>query len=197
MSHYYDPNPDLRSQPSEIVATINAIQYTFITDHGVFSKSAIDFGTKVLLECISLQDPKHILDVGCGYGVVGIVLKHHYPQARITMFDINERAVALTKQNINRYGFNDIDVHHSDHVPKHLKNVSVAVLNPPIRAGKQTVFKLYQEIHAALKPLGECFIVIQKKQGANSSKLFLESLFNEVHIVKRHKGYYVFKAVKS
>ena len=197
MSHYYDSNPDLRSQPSEIVAHINSKQFTFITDHGVFSRNAVDFGTKVLLESISLQNPEHILDVGCGYGVVGIVLKHLYPRATITMFDVNERAVALTRQNILRYALNDIEVFHSDHVPKHLNNVSVAVINPPIRAGKQAVFQLYQEIHTALKPSGECFIVIQKKQGANSSKLFLESLFNEVHIVKRHKGYYVFKAIKS
>ena len=197
MSHYYDSNPDLISQPSEIVATIKTKQYRFVTDYGVFSKSAVDFGTKVLLESISLKDPDHILDVGCGYGVVGIVLKHLYPNASITMFDVNERAVMLAKQNVSHYELDDIDIYHSNHVPKHLKNVSTAVLNPPIRAGKQTVFRLYQEMHAALKPSGECFVVIQKKQGANSTKLFLESLFAEVQIVNKHKGYYVFKAIKA
>lgn len=197
MSHYYENNPDLISQPSEIVANIKNIDYTFVTDHGVFSKKAVDFGTKVLLESITLHEPNHILDVGCGYGVVGIVLKHHYPKAHITMFDVNTRAVALAKENVARYNLEDIEVLESDHVPKHLENVSVAILNPPIRAGKETVFRLYRQSHDALQPGGELYIVIQKKQGANSSKLFLEELFKEVQIVNRHKGYYVFKAIKS
>lgn len=197
MPHYYDDNADLISQPSEIKVNIHSNVYTFTTDHGVFSKSRVDFGTQQLLEAISLEHPKHILDMGCGYGVVGIVMKSLYPKADVTMFDVNSRAVELAKRNIMTYGFKDINIFVSNHVPDHVSNVDVAILNPPIRAGKKTIFKLYQQAYDVLEKDGEFYIVIQKKQGAQSSKSFLMSLFKEVTLVHRHKGYHVFRAIKS
>lgn len=197
MPHYYDDNSDLISQPSEIKANINSNLYTFVTDNGVFSKSRVDFGTQRLLEAIQLDNPTHILDMGCGYGVVGIVMKKTYPKAKITMFDVNLRAVELAKRNVASYGFDDVSVLVSNHVPNTLSEVDVAILNPPIRAGKQTIFRLYEEAHRVLKHYGELYIVIQKKQGSDSSKSFLQTLFNEVILIDRHKGYHVFKAIKS
>ncbi|MGA0351580.1 MAG: class I SAM-dependent methyltransferase [Acholeplasmataceae bacterium] len=197
MPHYYDDNTDLISQPSEIKTYINKVEYTFTTDHGVFSKSRVDFGTQRLLEAITLDQPKHILDIGCGYGVVGIVMKHTYPNAQVTMFDVNPRAVELAKNNCLSHGLSDIDVFVSDHIPKELNGVDVAILNPPIRAGKDTVFRLYEEAYNILTNQGLLYIVIQKKQGSQSSKVFLEALFDNVVLIQRDKGYHVFKAIKS
>ena len=197
MPHYYDDNTDLLSQPSEIKAHINKVEYTFTTDRGVFSKNRVDFGTQCLLEAITLNNPNHILDIGCGYGVVGIVMKHTYPNAKVSMFDVNPRAVELAKKNCQANELSDIDVFVSDHIPKELKGVDVAILNPPIRAGKDTVFRLYEEAYNILNNQGLLYIVIQKKQGSQSSKIFLESLFSDVVLIQRDKGYHVFKAIKS
>lgn len=197
MPQYFENNPDLISQQSEISAFINNESYTFITDNGVFSKRAVDYGTKVMLESHDLKNPKRLLDMGCGYGVVGIVLKRSFPDAVIKMFDINARAIGLAKENImnNHQDINDVIV--SDGVPDEWDDFDAAFLNPPIRAGKDVVFKLYDQAYKALNNKGSLYVVIQKKQGAKSTEKYLKTFFKDVILLAKDKGYSVFKANKS
>jgi 16S rRNA (guanine1207-N2)-methyltransferase len=197
MSHYYQFDSQLQSQPTSISYTFKAVHYTFVSDRGVFSKQKIDFGTHLMLNHITPDHVSHILDMGCGYGVVGIVLRHQYPKAKLSMFDINARAVELSMKNAETYHILDAYIKESDGIPSEIKDVDVAVLNPPIRAGKDVVFKLYKQAYDVLVKDGSLYIVIQKKQGALSSYAYLQTLFKTVTCIAKDKGYFVYKATKN
>jgi 16S rRNA (guanine1207-N2)-methyltransferase len=197
MSHYYKFDEQLQSKPFDIQFEFDGLTYTFLSDIGVFSKSNVDYGTRVMLESIHLNSVSHILDMGCGYGVSGIVLKSKFKDAHLSAFDINPRAVELTKKNLSRYHINSSTVYVSDGIPNEVDNVDLAVLNPPIRAGKDTVFKLYQQAYEVLVKGGSLIVVIQKKQGANSTLKYLESTFHKVNVLTKDKGYHVYQAIKN
>jgi 16S rRNA (guanine1207-N2)-methyltransferase len=196
MSHYYTFDEQLQSQQISVSYTFKAVHYTFISDKGVFSKQKVDFGTDLMLNHITQDHVSHILDMGCGYGVVGFILRQMYPSARLSMFDINPRAVDLSVKNAHAYHILDADIKVSDGIPSDVKDVDVAVLNPPIRAGKNVVFKLYKQAYDVLINNGSLYIVIQKKQGAASSNAYLNTLFDSVTCIAKDKGYFVYKATK-
>lgn len=196
MSHYYKLDEQLHSHPFEITFKFKGSIFTFLSDSGVFSKSSVDFGTQFMLEHIQLDKVTHILDMGCGYGVSGIVLSQVYQSSKLSMFDINPRAVALTKHNVERYHLKGADISVSDGVPSHINHVDLAVLNPPIRAGKETVFRLYDQAYDVLVTNGSLFVVIQKKQGAPSTLKYLSSKFKIVNLIAKNKGYYLYQAIK-
>lgn len=197
MSHYYKFDPKLKSHPNIISYYFFDHTFSFKSDLGVFSKQRVDFGTNLMLMHIKYPQPKHILDMGCGYGVVGIVLKHLYPSAKLSAFDINPRAIELTRMNMESHQLKDSHAYVSDGVPSNVTDVDLALLNPPIRAGKQVVFQLYEQAYKVLKSQGEFYIVIQKKQGASSSLKFLESLFHSVTCIAKEKGYFVYRSIKD
>jgi 16S rRNA (guanine1207-N2)-methyltransferase len=197
MSHYYKFDPQLKTQPNTITYRYVNDTYSFKSDLGVFSKQRVDFGTHLMLMHVDHHPVTHILDMGCGYGVVGIVMKYKFPSAKLSAFDINPRAVELTRANIEIHQVKNANVFISDGIPFDVSDVDLALLNPPIRAGKQVVFQLYEQAHKVLKSKGALYIVIQKKQGAESSQKFLESLFHTVKRVAKEKGYFVFQAIKD
>ncbi len=196
MSHYYSKNPDVLSEPKEIKYNFNNKIFRFKTDHGVFSRDYVDFGTNLLLKSIKINELNYpILDLCCGYGVVGIVIKS-LTNKEVYATDINERAVSLTKENakLNNVSLNIYSGDMFENVP----NISFSqiILNPPIRAGKEVVFNLYKESYDYLIVNGELDIVIQKKQGKDSTLKYLKELFKEVNILNKDKGYFIIQAIK-
>ncbi|MCD7840373.1 MAG: methyltransferase, partial [Erysipelotrichaceae bacterium] len=101
MTHYYTDNSSLESHKTKITFRYYQHQITYISDIGVFSKERIDYGSRVLLENIHLDHVHSLLDVGCGYGTLGIALKYIYPKLQVEMIDINNRAVELANESIN------------------------------------------------------------------------------------------------
>ncbi len=196
MSHYYDKEVNLKSERKSFNFLFNNKKFEFMTDNGVFSKGYIDFGTQQMLNNFTesnLEGP--ILDMCCGYGVVGIILKK-FTSSDIYMTDVNERAVELSKNNAK---INKVDVSiYSGNLFDSLPNIKFKniLVNPPIRAGKEIVFKIYEGSYDRLLAGGELYVVIQKKQGAPSTIKKLEELFSEVTIIAREKGYYIINAVK-
>lgn len=192
MSHYHQFDKKLKSLEKQISYHFNNLTFSFITDYGVFSMDHIDHGSNVLLHAIDINDYSHILDVGCGYGVLGCVLKTLYSKANVTMFDVNPRAVALAKKNTAH--LEDVVVVESDFVPEGLYDL--VVMNPPIRAGKKVIFDLYTQIYRHMTSEGTLYIVISKRHGARSHQAFLKTMFDEVNRVEKSKGYDVYKAIK-
>ncbi len=196
MSHYYSKNPDVLSNPQEINYQFKNKLFKFKTDNGVFSKQYVDFGTNLLLNSITINNIEFpLLDLCCGYGVVGIVLKSQTNKA-VYATDINERAVLLTKENakINNVNINVYSGDMFENIPD--ISFSQILLNPPIRAGKKVVFNLYLESYNHLVTNGELDIVIQKKQGKDSTLKYLKELFKEVNIINKDKGYFIIQAKK-
>ena len=195
MKHYYTENDDLISEPEQFIFNYRGKTLTFVSDNGVFSKKMIDYGSRVLLETISIDSSKKtLLDVGCGYGTFGIALKSVYPFLEIDMIDINDRALNLARENLKLNNVN-ANVYLSNTYEKVENKYDLIVTNPPIRAGKEIVTKILVDLKKYLNLNGEIWIVIQKKQGAPSAKKNLESVFKKVDIVKRDKGYYILRAV--
>ncbi|MBS5587646.1 MAG: class I SAM-dependent methyltransferase [[Clostridium] spiroforme] len=195
MKHYYTENNDLISEPERFVFNYRDKALTFISDNGVFSKKMIDYGSRVLLEAISIDSSKKtLLDMGCGYGTFGIALKSVYPFLEIDMVDVNDRALNLANENLK---LNNIsaDVYLSNTYDEVKNKYDLIVTNPPIRAGKEVVTRILVESKKYLNLNGEIWVVIQKKQGAPSAKKNLESVFKKVDIIKRDKGYYILRAI--
>src|SRR5690625_2654263 len=197
MEHYYSKNPQSKFTTETWEYIYNGHPLTFTSGSGIFSKGKIDFGSQLLIQ--SFQEPEidgEILDVGCGYGIIGITLARAYTKRHITMIDINERAIELSNRNIQQNEISNASSFQSDglsSLPTETKFAAI-VMNPPIRVGKAKVYDLFKQCQSALKPSGEFWIVIQKKQGAPSAEKFLSTLFEEVQIVNRKKGYVILKS---
>ncbi|RHW36236.1 class I SAM-dependent methyltransferase [Lysinibacillus yapensis] len=197
--HYYSKQPQTESKPRQWKFTLLGHSFTFETDSGVFSKSEVDFGSRVLIDTFQLPDIEGaILDVGCGYGPIGLSIAKQNPERTIYMMDINERAVALSKKNAQINGVQNVQIVQSDGLDAIQDGLQIAAIltNPPIRAGKQTIFKFYDGAFEKLAVGGELWIVIQKKQGAPSTITHLEENFAEVEIVEKKKGYWIIRAKK-
>ena len=201
--HYYNPTPSSEHDERIIEADFFEKRFLFKTDAGVFSKQRVDFGTTTLLENIKYPMVAKVLDLGCGYGPVGIVVGSILGSGSIQMVDINERAIDLAKNNIDRNKdlINkaiELKVFQSNGFQKVVDtDFDLIILNPPIRAGKELVYHLFEESNNHLKEGGQLWIVIQKKQGAPSAMKKLESIFSEVIEVEKKKGYSVICATKK
>lgn len=194
--HYYTKRPQSEQKTALIECQLREHSFQFLTSSGVFSKKGIDFGTRLIIESFTLpQIAGDILDLGCGYGAIGIALARSFPDRHITMVDINERAVALASKNAAQNNVTNVTILQSDGFQHVIgKQFAAIVTNPPIRAGKKIVHRLLEECRQFLKAEGELWLVVQKKQGAPSLQAFLETLFKDVQVVTRKKGYYILRA---
>lgn len=196
MTHYYTDNKELKSEQIEFKYVYDSEEFVFRSDHGVFSKDGIDYGSYLLLKCIKNQSlGDSILDLGCGYGAIGIILSRFNPYSKVDLVDVNSRATELATLNgkinnveINVYKTNDINTLETQY--------TTVVLNPPIRAGKCVIFELYEKAHLNLQDNGRLFIVIQKKHGAESSLKKLKSIFKTVNILDKIHGHWIIEAIK-
>lgn len=203
MTQYFMQKPDSPSDRQQITTRIHGVDLLFVSDSQVFSRKHIDFGTRLLISTTinDLTDRKagrgRLLDLGCGYGVVGIVMKRVFPAMDVVLVDINERAVELARENAaaNRCKFLQID--SSDAFNSVEGTFDVIMTNPPVRAGKATIFLFYEGSFERLAPGGALYVVLQKKQGAASSLKKLEELFHSCEVLGKDSGYWVMRAIKA
>lgn len=197
MSHYFSTDHSDHGEDLRIIEEVFHQQsYTFLTNSGVFSKKRVDFGSRLLIEAVQIGTAKEILDLGCGYGPIGLVIASTYPDVHVTMVDINPRAVELVKENAKR---NKVERQTSIYLSDGYAAIpdsrfDLVLLNPPVRAGKSVVNRLFAETKKHLKPGGRLSIVIRKQQGAKSAKKELERLYPQVDLLKQKKGYWVIEA---
>ena len=196
--HYYSNKPQTESKPRQWKFTLLGHVFTFETDAGVFSKSEVDFGSRVLIDTFEMPEVEgDVLDVGCGYGPIGLSIAKANPERFVHMMDINTRAIALAAKNAQVNGVQNVRIFESDGLAAVGDVKAAAILtNPPIRAGKETIFRFYDESYEKLIQGGELWIVIQKKQGAPSTVSHLEEKFSEVEVVEKKKGYWIIRAKK-
>ena len=201
MSHYYDEQPNVKSNQKKISYYFNQTQLEFTTDAGVFSKDRVDFGSDLLIQTFLKEHPpgpsKSIADVGCGYGPIGLTIAKVSPHHRITMLDVNCRALALAEMNQTKNQIDNATIIESECLSAVEVQFNYILTNPPIRAGKDVVHRIFEEAFAHLKEAGSLYVVIQKKQGMPSAKKRMEELFNNVEVVAKSKGYYILKSSKG
>lgn len=195
MNHYFSDDPTTESNQRTISLSFRGQEYSFLTDDGVFSKGRLDYGSEVMLDAVLDDLSGKVLDLGCGYGPIGVLMKLLRP-LDVTMVDVNPRAVELSRLNLKKHR-QKATVLQSDGFDKVRDQFDFILLNPPIRAGKAVMYRLYNEAYDHLNPGGSLIIVIQKKHGADSSKKKLVELFGQAETVERSGGYHVIKATKS
>jgi 16S rRNA (guanine1207-N2)-methyltransferase len=197
-NHYYSSKPEVESNPQTIQFELRGCPFRFKTDQGVFSKREVDFGSRTLIENFELPETEgDLLDVGCGYGPIGLALAKDFNDRKVHMVDVNERALTLASENAKVNGVENVNIYQSDRY-QNVKEMNFAAIltNPPIRAGKETVHSILSESYDYLAEKGELWVVIQKKQGAPSAMDKMEELFSNVDVVAKKKGYYILKSVK-
>ena len=192
---YYAENPDAAHDIHELRVDLLGEKMTFLTDAGVFSKKMVDFGSQLLLKCLEVNQGETVLDVGCGYGPLGLSLAKAYG-VQATMVDINNRALNLARQNAERNKV-EATIFQSNIYEQVKGKFDHVISNPPIRAGKQVVHEIIEKSKDFLGIGGDLTIVIQKKQGAPSAKSKMEDVFGNCEIVKKDKGYYILRSVNE
>jgi len=196
VSHYFKNKQNAQHNRKELSFRFLGIELTLMTDSGVFSKNHLDKGAQLLIE--NAHQHFHgidFCDAGCGIGIVGIMIKKLFPQAKVVMFDINERAVDLAKENC-LYNQVDCTVIQSDGFSQINQSFDFVAINPPIHAGKAVVYRLFEEIHHHLRPQGIILVVIRKQHGATSAQNKIQEIFGNCDLVDRSHGYHLLKAYK-
>ncbi|MGI6392850.1 MAG: class I SAM-dependent methyltransferase [Candidatus Izemoplasmatales bacterium] len=195
MAHYFTrENNQLESNRQWFKCFVGGKEFIFVTDRGVFSRKGLDFGSRLLLETILSDMKDSVLDLGCGYGPIGIILADRW-NARVTMVDVNLRALELAQINasINKVAPVIIE---SDGMENISGKYALIVTNPPIRAGKQIFYKWFHDSARFLEDGGELVFVMKKDQGAKSAIAYLESFYANVVVRRKKSGYYIISCQK-
>lgn len=195
MSQYFDNDKNIKSNKKLISFNFNNKKYNVYTDNGVFSKDRFDYGTRVLLDSININELSgNVLDLGCGIGVVGVILGTMNKNINIDMIDVNERAISLSKENIY---LNNVtcNVFISDVYSNVDKKYDYIITNPPIRAGKEVIRRFLFGGYDYLTDNGVLYFVMRKEHGVKSMIRELENKYI-VSVINKDKGFYVVKIVK-
>lgn len=196
--HYFTPQPGTEHRPYEFQAELRGRTYSFQSDAGVFSKGGVDLGSRMLIDSLPLQGGEVVLDLGCGYGPIGIVAAELVgPTGQVYMVDVNERAVDLARRNVEANGITNAHVVVSNGLAA-LSGLSFdwVLSNPPIRAGKKVFYPMLTDAYHALKPGGCLLVVIRTKQGAKSLQAYLAELAGNCTTVAMKGGYRILQCCK-
>lgn len=202
-NYYYTENPDVQHDEKTWNFTLLEHDLNFTTDNGVFSKSRVDFGSCVMLDTLAENEAEllaqaKILDVGCGYGPIGLALAKKWPANHVDMVDVNNLAMDLARKNAHNNGISNVSIFPSNQYEGvTTTNYDFVLTNPPIRAGKPVVHGILSGAYDHLKVGGRLVVVIQKKQGAPSAQKKMTEVFGNCQVLKKNKGYFILEAVKE
>src|SRR5438093_1507718 len=195
---YFETRPASARRPARITVTIRGRPFLLQTDSGVFSREGLDRGTELLLEAIEVGPCESILDLGCGYGIIGIVAARLSEGGRVVLTDVNERAVALANANVNANGIRNAEVRTGDlYQPVADLAFDHILANPPIRAGRVIVDRIVVAAPPRLLEGGSLWLVARTRQGADSIRVRMAKAFGNATIVKRGSGFKVLRSTKS
>ena len=200
MEHYFTEKPARTFKREKFDVDILGNAITINSGSGIFSLSEIDFGTKLLIENAKIpSDSSNVLDLGCGYGIVGIAIKKKYPQISLTMTDVNERAIRMAKENIKE---NEIEakILKSDvFLNPELNDLKFDVIltNPPFSAGKKVCIEFIKQSFDRLTPNGLFQLVAPHNKGGESLKKIMLSVYGNVGELVKKRGYRVYISVKK
>ncbi len=193
-SHYFSPATPLQQTSRQIEATLSGVTLPFISGDGVFSKSALDEGSRLLLETAlrdsSWPEKAKLADLGCGWGAISCFAAVLAPQTLVFGCDINERAVALAHQNARLNDLKNAFFWCGDGLSAAKSEFfDVIFFNPPVRAGNETIARLFDDAQRCLKQGGALWVVLRTAQGAKSWQKRLQNQFGACETTEIKHGY--------
>src|SRR5437879_3764030 len=195
---YFAARPKARRRSAEVQGAVRGHAFTFRTDAGVFSGGKIDRGTELLLDALEIGPCELILDLGCGFGALGIVAARLSEGGHVILTDVNERAVALARRNIAANGIANAEVRFGDlYEPVREMAFDHIVCNPPIRAGRAVVDRSVTEAPMHLLSGGRLWLVARTRQGADSLRERMAASFGSAEVVRRGSGFKVLRSTKA
>ncbi|MFW9770605.1 MAG: class I SAM-dependent methyltransferase [Promethearchaeota archaeon] len=201
-NHYYSSFPDSKVRFHTISVTLRRHLYLFKTISGVFSYKKLDLGTKILVENMIIpQKPSNLMDLGCGYGVIGIVLAHESPLSKIYLIDVNKRAIWCTKENVkinmptSKSRFFIMQGSYFEPLKDKKIMFDGIYMNPALRQGRRSLLNLLSDLSFYLKSTGTFQFVVRKKMGADYILKYIKDQFSEenVEVICKKSGYWVFR----
>ena len=193
--HYYTNSPTSEHEERSFRAVFAGRVLAFDTDAGVFSKQHVDPGSELLCRALPEDLSGRVLDMGCGWGAMTIMTLAKCPDVVMTMADVNERALGLAVSNVAKNRMEAAAI-LSDGFEKVEGEFDAVITNPPIRAGKAVIYKMFEDAKAHLKPGGMLVLVIRKQQGAPSALKFLKELYRKAEVIERDGGYWIIACTK-
>ncbi|MBT3463914.1 class I SAM-dependent methyltransferase [archaeon] len=197
MSHYFSKKQDTEFIIKKIEVNVAGLTFELLSSSGVFSKDELDKGSKILIENSIIEDGWEVLDLGCGYGVVGISIKKMYPTTNVLMSDINQRAVSLSKKNIRLHQLKDIKAKDSDNFEKIDEKFDTILLNPPQTAGKDICFKMIEDSFDHIKSDGLLQLVARHNKGGKTLSKKMMGVFGNAKDIVIKSGYRVYVSIKN
>ena len=190
--HYYTSTPTSEHEERSFRAVFAGRVLAFDTDAGVFSKQHVDPGSELLCGALPEELSGDVLDMGCGWGAMTVLTLARFPKLNVTMADVNERALSLAVANVEKNHMQARAV-LSDGFERIEGVFDAVITNPPIRAGKAVIYKMFEDAKAHLKPGGMLVLVIRKQQGAPSALKFLKTLYRKAEVIARDGGYWIIR----
>ena len=194
--HYYTASPESAHEERSFRTVFAGRTLAFDTDAGVFSKQHVDPGSELLCKALPEDISGKVLDMGCGWGAMTVMTLARFPKCEVTMADVNERALALAVSNVKK-NFMQAQAVLSNGFEKIEGEFDMVMTNPPIRAGKAVIYKMFEDAKAHLVPGGRLYLVIRKQQGAPSALKFLKELYDQAGVIERDGGYWIIECVKD
>jgi len=197
LNHYFAEHPKSKMRLGIIHTHLRGIHFEFLTASGVFSKKRVDLGTRLLIESMVLPQEGYVLDIGCGYGAVGIAAATFNPNLRVIMVDVNERAVRLARQNAEKNYVSNVEVRRG-YLYEPVKDLvfSCVLSNPPVSSGMETVKAIISKApeHMTSKALFQ--MVVKSKIGGKRLLMVFEEAFGNIEVLARKSGYRVLMSKK-
>ena len=194
--HYFTPLPQSEHKPGEVRFAYRGVTLRFVTDSGVFSRTELDRGTEVLLNALPETLCGDVLDMGCGYGAIGVAVGARWGGCRVTMTDVNARACGLAEENAKQNGVSARVLQSDGYEALGEERFDWILQNPPIRAGKVVIYGMFAQAARRLNVGGSLWLVIRKQQGAPSAHKYLSTLFADVSIIEKEAGYWIFRCMR-
>lgn len=192
---YFEENKELKDNEQTLIINFNNKKYRLLTNDGIFSKDKFDYGSRLLLEIIIKENiTGKVLDLGCGYGIIGLIIADHYPKSKVDMVDITDRAVNLSKKNTK--SLNNVKVFKSNIYDSITDKYDYIITNPPIRAGKEVIKEFLIGAKDHLERTGKLYFVMRKNHGVKTMINILKEYY-EVTIETKSKGFYIVKCTQK
>ncbi len=193
MTQYFEDSKDIAFFPKEIK---NSYGLQVFTAAGVFSPKRVDKGTEILIDSAIIPKEGMVLDLGCGYGIVGLVIAHENPHLVVVMSDVNPRCVKLARMNVKKNNLTNARVVVSDGFANVPEVFDTIVQNPPQAAGKDVCLGMIRGSFDHLKTGGSLQIVGRHNVGGRSLEKMMKEIFKNVEVREKKSGYWVYVSRK-